>query len=49
MATETRNPAGQGQGFMGGAMQIFKRSLAKIFLTVKLFLARWSWLVGTWS
>lgn len=50
MLSEKENPAGSEQGVMKGAvMENQKITLSKITLRVKVFLARWSWLVGTWS
>jgi hypothetical protein len=45
MAMEKENLAGSERGFKGGVMQIYKRSLAKIALTVKGFVARWAWIL----
>ncbi len=41
MLSEKENPAGSGQGFKEGVMDIHKKTLAKIPLMVKIFLARW--------
>jgi hypothetical protein len=45
MLSAKENLAGSERGFKGGVMQIHKRSLAKIALTVKGFVARRAWIL----